>query len=52
MNGLQPSALAMNCPKKRRMEEGILMDMDVKENLNRGKNHMLDAAILSHQILM
>ena len=37
MNGLPGSPPTLNCAKRRRMEEGILVDMEVKENFNKGK---------------
>ena len=36
MNGLPSSPSTQHCAKKRRMEDGILADMEIKENLNRG----------------
>ena len=37
MNGSPGSPPTLNCAKKRRIEEGVLVDMEIKENFNKGK---------------
>ena len=48
MNDLSGSPPTLNCAKRRRMEEGVLVDMEIKENFNKGKFAGVNLSEIKH----